>query len=111
MGARFIPRGDRVLVSVRDQESIVEGVLLPDSACDKDMQVGVVVAKGDKASYGEGDLIMFGRWAGKEIQLQGIPFRVMMEGEIDGKVVYDDPPKGIYPGKVVDVSRPQPQGN
>lgn len=85
MGARFIPSGDRVLVSVIEQERMLEGVLLPDSA-KEDMQAGLVVAVGE-SKFKPGDRVLFGPWAGKHIQLEGVPFRVMREGEIDGKVV------------------------
>ena len=87
MAAKFLPCGDRVLVSVREQERLIEGVLLPDSA-KEDMQVGIIVSVGEKTIFKEGELVLFGPWAGKNIQLEGIPFRVMLEGEIDGKIIY-----------------------
>lgn len=89
MAAKFIPRADRVLVSVIDQDRMIEGVLLPDSA-KEDALVGKVVAVGDSQGqeFSEGDIVLFGPWAGKNIQLEGIPFRVMTEGEIDGKIVH-----------------------
>jgi chaperonin GroES len=86
MAVKFIPIGDRVLVHVIDQQNILEGVLLPDSARE-DAQLGLVVAVGDSKLYAEGDKVLFGPWAGKEIQLDGTPFRVLREGEIDGKIV------------------------
>jgi len=111
MPAKFIPLGDRILVAVIDQEKMLEGVLLPDSSKD-DMQVGVVMAVGegvpctgpvlppktDRIEFLRyapiilqvGDKIMFGPWAGKDIQIEGIPFRVLRFEEIDGKVVTDE---------------------
>lgn len=87
MAAKFMPCGDRILISVRDQERILEGVLLPDSS-KEDMQAGVVMAVGSSQELHEGDMVFFGPWAGKSIQIEGIPFRVMREGEIDGRVIY-----------------------
>lgn len=87
MAAKFVPCGDRVLVSVREQERLIEGVLMPDAA-KEDMQAGVIVSVGSSQEFAEGDLVLFGPWAGKNIQLEGIPFRVMQCGEIDGKIVY-----------------------
>lgn len=87
MGAKFLPCGDRVLISVKDQERILEGVLLPDSS-KEDMQAGMVMAVGSSQELHEGDMVFFGPWAGKSIQIEGIPFRVMREGEIDGRVIY-----------------------
>lgn len=87
MAVKFMPCGDRILISVRDQERILEGVLLPDSS-KEDMQAGVVMAVGSSQELHEGDMVFFGPWAGKSIQIEGIPFRVMREGEIDGRVIY-----------------------
>lgn len=88
MAAKFKPSDGRVLVSVIDQERMIEGIELPDSA-KEDAQVGKVIAVGESQGqqYDEGDIVLFGPWAGKNIQLEGIPFRVMREGEIDGKVI------------------------
>lgn len=89
MTVKFKPCDGRVLISIIDQEHILEGVLLPDSS-KEDAQIGKVIAVGDGQSqeFSEGDLVLFGPWAGKNIQLEGIPFRVMREGEIDGRVIY-----------------------
>jgi chaperonin GroES len=89
MAARFIPAGDRYLVSVVDQARMLEGVLLPDST-KEDMQAGIIMAVGRTAQeFKKGARVLFGPWAGKEIQMEGVPFRVMREEEIDGKVVYE----------------------
>jgi chaperonin GroES len=88
MAAKFKPCDGRLLISVIDQERILEGVLMPDSS-KEDAQVGKVIAVGESQGqeFTEGDIVLFGPWAGKNIQLEGIPFRVMREGEIDGKVI------------------------
>jgi chaperonin GroES len=87
MSAKFKPCDGRLLISVIDQERILEGVLMPDSS-KEDAQVGKVIAVGESQGqeFTEGDIVLFGPWAGKNIQLEGIPFRVMREGEIDGKI-------------------------
>jgi co-chaperonin GroES (HSP10) len=89
MGVEFFPASDRYLVAVIDQEHMLEGVLLPDSA-KKDMLAGKILAAGPQTvEYTKADFVLFGPWAGKEIQLEGVPFRLLREEEIDGKVVYD----------------------
>lgn len=87
MAVKFLPCGDHVLVTVIDQERIIEGISMPDSS-KEDMQAGVIVAVGQSQEFQEGDKVLFGPWAGKNIQLEGIPFRVMRAGEIDGKIVH-----------------------
>lgn len=93
MAAKFIPLGDRILVSVIAQDKMLEGVLLPDSS-KEDMQVAVVIAVGEVKSVSIGDHIAVGPWAGKDIQIEGIPFRVVREEEIDGKIVHDEANSG-----------------
>lgn len=87
MPAKFIPLGDRILVHNLEQGMIIEGVLIPDSA-KADMLISVIVAIGDSVSgLNLGDRVGHGPWAGKEMQIDGIPFRVLRFEEIDGKVV------------------------
>ena|SRR5271155_4006149 len=101
MAAKFIPAGDRYLVTVLDQEKMLDGLHLPDSSKD-DMKAGIVAATAPTIflegtttrisgpRYQVGDQVLFGPWAGKEIQLEGVPFRILREEEIDGKVVDDN---------------------
>jgi co-chaperonin GroES (HSP10) len=91
MGSKFFPVGDRVLVKDIDQEHSIDGVLMPDSA-KQPAKIGIVVAVGDSKVYAEGDCVMHGAWAGKELLLDGEPFLVLREGEIDGKII--DGPQG-----------------
>lgn len=86
--AKFIPQGDRYLVSVIDQERMLEGVLLPDSA-KEDIQIAIVVSVGNGMKFTIGDRVMVGPWAGKNISIEGVPFRVVREEEIDGKIIYE----------------------
>jgi len=84
--SKFIPGSDRLLITVIDQEKMLDGILLPDSSRE-DMQAGIVLAKGPKVTeWEEKDRVLFGPHAGINIQVEGVPFRVMREGEIIGKV-------------------------
>jgi co-chaperonin GroES (HSP10) len=83
---KFVPGFDRVLVTVVEQDKMLDGILLPEFSKD-DMQAGVVMAVGlDVKQWKEQDRVLFGPHAGMNIQIEGVPFRVMREGEIMGKV-------------------------
>jgi co-chaperonin GroES (HSP10) len=89
--SKFIPGSDRVLITVVEQDKMLDGILLPDSS-KEDMQAGVVLVVGPKVTqWVERDQVIFGPHAGMNIQIEGVPFRVMREGEIMGKVVSDVP--------------------
>jgi co-chaperonin GroES (HSP10) len=87
MSKRFVPGSDRVLITVIEQEKMLDGILLPDSS-KEDMQAGVILSRGPTCTefYQQGDAVLFGPHAGMNIQIEGVAFRVMREGEIMGKV-------------------------
>jgi len=96
--SKFVPGSDRVLITVVEQDKMLDGILLPDSS-KEDMQAGVILAIGPPSNwflrilsrfvqitfYKEKDQVLFGPHAGMNIQIEGVPFRVMREGEIMGK--------------------------
>ncbi len=68
---KFKPIGERALVKVEArEEKTASGIVLPETAKDKP-QTARVVAVGDmeNGSVGEGDLVVFARFAGTEIKL------------------------------------------
>ncbi len=68
---KFKPTGERTLVKVEArEEKTASGIVLPETAKDKP-QTARVVAVGDmeNGSVGEGDLVVFARFAGAEIKL------------------------------------------
>ena len=90
MNAR--PLHDRILVSrIEEGEQKVGGIIIPDSAKEKPMQ-GKVVAVGNgkvKDDGGRialdvkaGDLILFGKYSGQEIKLDGEEYLIMREDEV-----------------------------
>ena len=95
----FKPLHDRVLVRrVESEEKTAGGLIIPDSAKEKP-QEGMVVAVGAgardddgdriKPDVSEGDRILFGKWSGTEITLDGEELLIMKESDILG-VVDDD---------------------
>ncbi len=90
----FRPLHDRVLVRRIEQEAkTAGGIIIPDTAKEKPQQ-GVVVAVGSgvRNEKGElvaldvkaGDRILFGKWSGTEVKLNGEELLIMKESDILG---------------------------
>ena len=91
---KFTPLHDRILVRrVEEGESIRGGIIIPDSAKEKPQQ-GEVIAVGKGKSNDEGkvfpldvkvgDRVLFGKYSGTEIKIDGEDFLIMREEEILG---------------------------
>ena len=92
----FKPLHDRVLVRrVESEEKTAGGLIIPDSAKEKPME-GEVVAVGAGArdddgdrialDVAAGDRILFGKWSGTEINIDGEELLIMKESDILGIV-------------------------
>jgi chaperonin GroES len=90
----FRPLGDRVLVRrVEEEEKTKGGIIIPDSAKEKP-QEGEVIAIGPGArddsgkiqplDVKSGDRILFGKWSGTEVKLDGEDLLIMKESDILG---------------------------
>jgi chaperonin GroES len=100
--ANFRPLGDRVLVKrVKEEEKTKGGIIIPDTAQEKPQEGEVVaVGPGARDEDGEriamdvkvGDRILFGKWSGTEVKLDGDELLIMKESDIMG--VIDAPAKG-----------------
>jgi len=94
MATKFTPLHDRILIRrVEEAETSRGGIIIPDSAKDKPQEGEVVsVGKGKINEEGkvhpldvkEGDRILFGKYAGTEIKLDGEDFVIMREEEVLG---------------------------
>jgi len=90
----FRPLHDRVLVRrVEAEEKTAGGIIIPDSAKEKPAEGEVVaVGAGSKAEDGKvtpldvkaGDKILFGKWSGTEVKLDGEDLLIMKESDILG---------------------------
>ena len=88
------PLHDRVLVRRIDQdEKSSGGIIIPDTAQEKPMEGKVVaVGKGARGDDGKvhpldvkkGDRILFGKWSGTEVKMDGEELLVMKESDIMG---------------------------
>src|SRR5262245_35737244 len=88
------PLHDRVIVQrIEEGEQKVGGIIIPDSAKEKPQQ-GKVIAVGKGKEDGkvtpldvkEGDTILFGKYSGQEIKIEGEEYLIMREEEILGVV-------------------------
>ena len=90
----FRPLGDRVLVKRVEEESKTKGgIIIPDTAKEKP-QEGEVVAVGPgardedgdyiKPELNVGDRILFGKWSGSEVKIDGHDLIIMKESDVLG---------------------------
>ena len=91
---RFRPLHDRVIVQrLEEGEQKVGGIIIPDTAKEKPQQGKVIAVGAGKADkdgkrialdVAEGDTILFGKYSGQEIKLDGDEYLIMREEEILG---------------------------
>lgn len=90
----FQPLHDRVAIELSTQEEkTAGGIIIPDSAKEKPAH-GTVVAVGQGATNNNGDIIplqvkvgdkvIFGKWAGNDINVEGKELKIMKESDIMG---------------------------
>ncbi|MDH3473605.1 MAG: co-chaperone GroES [Rhodospirillales bacterium] len=91
---KFRPLHDRVVVEALDQEEkTAGGIIIPDTAQEKPMQ-GKVVAVGPGArgedgkivppDLKKGDRILYGKWSGTEVKVDGKDLLIMRESDVMG---------------------------
>jgi chaperonin GroES len=92
----FRPLGDRVLIKrVEEEQKTKGGIIIPDTAKEKP-QEGEVIAVGPGArddagkvhalDVKKGDRILFGKWSGTEVKIDGDDLLIMKESDILGVV-------------------------
>ena len=92
----FRPLHDRVLVRrIEAEEKTAGGIIIPDSAKEKPSEGEIVaVGTGTRADDGKvtpldvkaGDRVLFGKWSGTEVKLDGEDLLIMKESDIMGIV-------------------------
>ena len=93
MAQKLTPLHDRVVIRrVQETETVRGGIIIPDTAKEKP-QEGVVIAVGTgrhekgqtiPLAVKEGDRVLFGKYAGTEIKIEGEEFLIVKEEEILG---------------------------
>jgi chaperonin GroES len=92
----FRPLHDRVLVKrLESEEKTAGGIIIPDTAKEKPMEGEVIsVGSGARGDDGKvvpmdvkaGDRILFGKWSGTEVKVDGVDYLIMKESDIMGIV-------------------------
>ncbi|MEK7660954.1 MAG: co-chaperone GroES [Pseudomonadota bacterium] len=90
----FRPLGDRVLVKrVEEETKTAGGIIIPDTAKEKPQEGEVVaVGPGTRDENGKaialelkaGDKILFGKWSGTEVKIDGQDLLIMKESDVLG---------------------------
>ena len=91
---KFRPLHDRVVVKrLEAEEKTIGGIIIPDTAKEKPMQ-GQIIAAGPGARNEQGqivaldvkagDKILFGKWSGTEVKIDGEELLIMKESDIMG---------------------------
>ncbi len=81
------PLADRVLIEPTPAEEVtVSGIIIPDSAKEKPLK-GTVLATGDGTKdeamvVKEGDTVLYGKYAGTEIELEGKKYLIMRQSDV-----------------------------
>ena len=93
---KFRPLHDRVLVeSLESEEKTAGGIIIPDTAKEKPQEGKVIaVGPGAKTEDGKiipmdvkvGDQVLFGKWSGTEVKIDGKEYSIMKESDIMGVV-------------------------
>jgi len=93
---KFRPLGDRVVVRrVKEEQKSAGGIIIPDSAKQKPSQGEVTaVGPGGRDEAGKlipidlkkGDRVLFGKWSGTEVKIDGVEYLIMKESDIMGVI-------------------------
>lgn len=91
---KFRPLHDRVLIeSLESEEKTAGGIIIPDTAKEKPQEGKVIaVGPGAKSEDGKtipmdvkvGDRVLFGKWSGTEVKVDGKEYSIMKESDIMG---------------------------
>lgn len=87
MSVNIKPLADRVLVAPAPaEEKTASGIIIPDTAKEKP-QRGKVVAVGpgkkdEPTTVSVGDLVLYGKYSGTEINIEGVDYLIMRESDI-----------------------------
>jgi chaperonin GroES len=91
---KFRPLHDRVVVKrIEAEEKTAGGIIIPDTAKEKPSQGEVIsVGPGGRDESGKlipmdvkaGDRVLFGKWSGTEVKIDGVEYLIMKESDIMG---------------------------
>jgi chaperonin GroES len=80
------PLGDRVLVLPAPAEEKIGGIIIPDTAKEKPLRGKIVAAgngtKDEEMILKEGDEVLYGKYSGTEIELEGEKYLMMRQSDV-----------------------------
>ena len=80
------PLADRVLVLPAPAEEKIGGIIIPDTAKEKPLQGKIVAAgtgtKDEEMILKEGDQVLYGKYAGTEIEFEGEKYLIMRQSDV-----------------------------
>ncbi len=93
---KLIPLEDRIVVKPQDaEEKTAGGILLPDAAREKPL-MGKVIAVGEGKKLDSGkvaamsvkknDIVLYGKYSGSDVQIDGEDYKILRENEVLGIV-------------------------
>jgi|SRR5215217_3830580 len=93
---KFRPLHDRVVVTrIEADTKTAGGIIIPDTAKEKPTEGEVIeVGPGGRDESGKlipmdvkkGDLVLFGKWSGNEVKIDGVEYLIMKESDIMGVI-------------------------
>jgi chaperonin GroES len=91
---KFRPLHDRVVITrIEAEDKTTGGIIIPDTAKEKPQQGEVIaVGPGGRDEAGKlipidvkvGDRVLFGKWSGTEVKLDGVEYLIMKESDLMG---------------------------
>ena len=94
---KFRPLHDRVVIKrIEAEETTSGGIIIPDTAKEKPQEGEVIaVGPGGRDESGKlipidvkvGDRVLFGKWSGTEVKLDGVEYMIMKESDLMGVLV------------------------
>lgn len=81
----FQPLGERVLVkAVVEEKKTASGIIIPDNAKEKPNKAEVVAVSSEVETVKIGDTVVFGKYAGTELSVDGVAFLILEKKDILG---------------------------
>jgi len=95
MAVKLTPLHDRVIIKrIEEKESVKGGIIIPDTAKEKPQEGEVIAVGAGKLEKGQripldvevGDRILFGKYSGTDIKIEGEEYLILREEEILAKI-------------------------
>jgi len=81
----FQPLGNRVLVErLEEATTTASGIIIPDNAKEKPSQGKIVAVGNEVETIADGDVVVFGKYSGNEIAIDGTTYLIIEADEIFG---------------------------